>query len=185
MLRPGRRVALLETVMEAGGQEVLIARGWRIARSAEVPVIGDRITPPGIPAGERVPYFPGSGHLDGYLSVIDWRFVSGGFDSQGPCLAWGRPRIPLLPGEELSPMERTLLLADSGSGLSLTLDPARFLFINVDLTVVLQRDPEGDWLLLDCVTTMGGQGTGLAQTQLSDQAGAVGTGAQTLLVAPA
>jgi hypothetical protein len=184
MLRPGRRVALLETVMEAGGQEVLIARGWRIARSAEVPVIGDRITPPGIPAGERVPYFPGSGHLDGYLSVIDWRFVSGGFDSQGPCLAWGRPRIPLLPGEELSPMERTLLLADSGSGLSLTLDPARFLFINVDLTVVLQRDPEGDWLLLDSVTTMGGQGTGLAQTQLSDQAGAVGTGAQTLLVAP-
>ena len=29
-VRPGRRVALLETVMESGGQEVLVARGWRI-----------------------------------------------------------------------------------------------------------------------------------------------------------
>jgi hypothetical protein len=184
MLRPGRRVALLETVMESAGQEVLVARGWRIARSAEVPVIGDGVPLPGIPAGERVPYFAGTGHLDGYLSVIDWRFVYGGFDSQGPCQAWGRSRIPLLPGEELTPMGRTLLLADSGSGISMTLDPAKFLFINVDLTVVLQRDPEGDWLLLDSVTTMGGQGTGLARTQLCDQAGAVGTGVQTLLVAP-
>ena len=30
-IRPGKRVALLETVLEAGGQEVLRARGWRIA----------------------------------------------------------------------------------------------------------------------------------------------------------
>ena len=81
-------------------------------------------------------------------------------------------------------MCRTLLLADSGSGLSMTLDPAKFLFINVDLTVVLQRDPAGEWLLMDCVSSMGGQGTGLAETQLSDRDGVVGTGVQTLLVAP-
>jgi hypothetical protein len=183
-VRPGRRVALLETVMESGGQEVLIARGWRIARSAEVPLIGDGIDPPGIPVRDSPPSFAGSGHLDGYMSAIDWRFVSGGFDIQGPSQTWARSPIPLLPGEELTPMCRTLLLADSGSGISLTLDPARFLFINVDLTVVLQRDPEGDWLLLDSRTTMGGQGTGLARTQLSDQAGVAGTSLQTLLVAP-
>ena len=49
-----------------------------------------------------------------------------------------------------------LLLGDSGSGISMVLDPARFLFINVDLTIVLPRDPEGDWLLLDSATTIGG-----------------------------
>jgi hypothetical protein len=183
-LRPGRRVALLETVMESGGQEVLIARGWRIARSPEVPVIGDGVEPPEIPEDESAPSFAGSGYLDGYLSVIDWRFVSGGLDTQGPCQAWARSRIPLLAGEDMTPMCRTLLLADSGSGISMTLDPGKFLFINVDLTVVLQRDPEGDWLLLDSVTTMGGQGTGQAHTRLSDQASVVGTGLQTLLVAP-
>jgi len=77
-----------------------------------------------------------------------------------------------------------LLLADTGSGISTTLDPRHFLFINVDLTVILQRDPVGDWLLLDSESSMGGNGTGLAETQLSDTSGVVGTGIQTLLVSP-
>ena len=185
-IRPGRRVALLETVMESGGHEVLVARGWRIARSPDVPVItGDTAPPPDIPAGTWEPYFAGDGHLDGYLSAVEWKFVAGGFDTPGPSQAWGRSRIPLLAGEELTPMCRTLLLADSGSGISMTLDPAKFLFINVDLTVVLQRDPIGDWLLLDSLTTMGGLGTGLAETRLSDRGGVTGMALQTLIVAPA
>ena len=81
-------------------------------------------------------------------------------------------------------MSRTLLLGDSGSGISMALDPMAFIFINVDLTVVLERDPAGEWLLLDAVTTMGGSGTGLAETRFSDTAGVVGTGIQTLLVSP-
>jgi Thioesterase-like superfamily len=67
------------------------------------------------------------------------------------------------------------------SGMSVPLD---FLFINVDLTVVLPRDPSGEWLLLDAVTTIGGNGTGLTETTLSDVQGPCGTALQTLLVAP-
>jgi Thioesterase-like superfamily len=182
VVRPGKRVALLESVLESGGQEVLIARGWRIAWSDEVPVISRNAALPPIPASQPPPAFPG-GYADGYLAAIDWRLVSGSFAEPGPCQAWGRPRIPLLPGEELSPMCRALLLADSGSGLSLTVDPLKILSINPDLTVVLQRDPVGESLLLDSLTTMGGNGTGLAETLLSDAGGAVGTALQTLLVA--
>jgi hypothetical protein len=181
-LRPGKRVALLETVVESDGQEVLHARGWRIARSPAAPVITRDAVVPQIPDTEAELRFPG-GYLDGYLAEIDWRTVSGAFDQPGPCRVWARPRIPLLPGEEISPMSRALLLADSGSGVSMTIDPRQFLFINVDLTVVLHRDPVGEWLLLDALTTMGGSGTGLAETQLSDTAGVAGTGIQTLLVA--
>jgi hypothetical protein len=54
----------------------------------------------------------------------------------------------------------------------------------VDLTVILPRDPAGEWLLLDAVTTIGGQGPGLAETTLSDAGGPCGTALQTLLVAP-
>jgi hypothetical protein len=68
--------------------------------------------------------------------------------------------------------------------VSATLNPARFLFINVDLTVVLRRDPVGEWLLLDAVTTIGDQGTGLAETTVADAHAACGTALQTLLVAP-
>lgn len=193
-LRRGKRVALLETVMTVGDKEVLSARGWRIATLTDGPVVthegngaarstGIASTPPPIPPDARLPDFPG-GHLEGYLSQVEWRFVVGKFEEPGPCQVWARPLLPLLPDEEVSPMCRTLLLADSGSGVSMALDPMAFIFINVDLTVILQRDPAGDWLLLDAVTTMGGSGTGLAETRLSDVAGVVGTGVQTLLISP-
>jgi len=73
-----------------------------------------------------------------------------------------------------------LLSAQVGAAVG----PARFLFINVDLTVVLQRDPAGEWLLLDAATSIGDRGTGLAETILSDADGPCGRALQTLLVAP-
>jgi hypothetical protein len=182
-LRRGKRVALLETVLAADGHDVLVARGWRIARSDGAPVIVKDGLVPKVPADSRTPRFPG-GYADGYLAEIDWRFVSGNFDQPGPCQVWTRPRIPLLAGEDLSPMCRTLLVADSGSGVSMVMDPTRYIFINVDLTVILHRDPVGDFVLLNAQTTMSGTGTGLAQTQLGDSSGQVGRGLQTLLVAP-
>jgi hypothetical protein len=219
MVRPGRRVALLEAVMEADGQEVLHARGWRIALTADglpvkaadtaaavagpvtaadtaaavaslamAPAAGPSAAgspePPAIPPEQPLPAFF-DGRLAGYLSAIEWRFLSGGnFDARERARVWTRPRIPLIEGEELSPMGRALLVADSGSGVSAVLDPMRFLFINVDLTVVLQRDPAGGWLLLDAATTIGDRGTGVAETILSDADGPCGRALQTLLVAP-
>jgi hypothetical protein len=184
-VRPGKRVALLEVVLEAGGQEVLLARGWRMA-------VADRQdlatapgpAPPPIPDEQLLPDYPGA-HLTGYMQAIDWRYASGGgFDTPGPAQVWTRARIPLVPGEEPTPMCRTLLIADSANGVSATLDLARFLFVNVDLTVVAPRDPAGEWLLLDAATTIGAQGTGLAQSVIHDQHGPCARGLQTLLVAP-
>jgi hypothetical protein len=183
-VRPGRRVAMLETVVEADGQEVLHARGWRIAfPGGPVPVTAPHAPPP-IPDEQAGPAFAGA-NLDGYLTAVDWRFVKGvSFDTPGPAVVWARPKIPLVAGEETSPMCRALLVADSGSGVSAVLDATKFLFINVDLTVILHRDPVGEWLLLDAATTIGDQGTGLARTALADQQGGCGGAVQTLLVTP-
>jgi hypothetical protein len=124
MVRPGRRVALLEAVMEADGQEVLHARGWRIALTAG-PSAARPPEPAAIPPEQPLPAFF-DGRLAGYLSSIEWRFLSGGnFDPRERARVWSRPRIPLIEGEELSPMGRALLVADSGSGVSAVLD-ARF-----------------------------------------------------------
>jgi hypothetical protein len=190
-IRPGRRVALLEVVLEADGQEVLHARGWRIAiPDGEVPVIPANVAAPPIPppvpdsAGGQLAARLPNAHTAGYLSAIEWRFLDGGFEQPASGRAWTRPTIPLVAGEDASPMCRALLVADSGSGVSAVLDPARFLFINVDLTVVLPRDPAGEWLLLEATTTTSTQGTGLAETALSDRSGRCGTALQALLVAP-
>jgi hypothetical protein len=186
VVRPGRRVALLETIMEADSQEVLHARGWRIALSAAQPAVPEAAAPDRPPAtGGRRPRIFSVGYTDGYLSAIDWRFISGGgFDDPAPARVWSCAKIPLVAGEETPPMSRTLLVADSGSGVSAVLDPARFLFINVDLTVVAARDPAGEWLLLEATTAIGGTGTGLARTALADAGGPFGIALQTLLVAP-
>jgi hypothetical protein len=184
-VRPGRRVTLLSAVMEADGQEVLQARGWRLSRPAgPVPAIGTGGTAPPIPTESAPPEFRRA-HTAGYLSAIEWRFVSaGGFREHAVGSAWTRPRIPLLPGEQASPMSRALLVADSGSGVAAALDPLRFQYINVDLTVILARDPAGEWLLLDSATTIGADGTGLTESTILDPGGKCGQAMQTLLVAP-
>jgi len=188
MVRPGRRVALVETVLESDGQEVLHARGWRIERpDREVPAVADGAAVPGpVPlVGDGMPPSIFDREQHGYLASIEWRFMPQEFD--GPArvrAAWTRPRIPLLAGEEMPPMARALLVADSGSGVGAALPSSAFIFINVDLTVVIQRDPAGEWLLLESSTTIGTDGTGLATTRLCDRLGGCGRGWQTLLVAP-
>lgn len=184
-VRPGRRITLLEAAMEADGQEVLHARGWRIARpDGEIPAIGTAGTTPAIAAEPSQADF-GRAHADGYMSAIEWRFVSGrAFGEHAAGSVWTRARIPLLPGEDTSPMSRSLLVADSGSGIGSALDPAKFHYLNVDLTVVLPRDPAGEWLLLESATSIGAEGTGLAESVLSDTSGRCGRAMQTLFVAP-
>jgi hypothetical protein len=201
-VRPGRRITLAEVVMEADGQEVLHARGWRIERpDGHVPRVGDGGEPTPLPP-------PGDGFAPdiftrsdrGYLASIEWRFQpaepvpgeAGARDGSAPREpdgapaggAWTRPKLPLLPGEDPSPMSRALLVADSGSGVGAALPAREYIFVNVDLTVVLPRDPVGEWLLLEPSTMIGSDGTGLTSTRLSDQFGPCGRGLQTLLVAP-
>lgn len=185
-VRPGRRVTLIEAVLEADGQDVLHARGWRIERPAEeVPEVKDGGRPDPLPLeGDGSPPEIFSRQRYGYLTMIEWRFKAADYASAQVRAAWTRPRIPLLPGEDPSPMSRTLLVADSGSGVSAALPVSEFTFVNVDLTVVSQRDPVGEWLLLESSTAIGADGTGLATTRLSDQDGSFGRGLQTLIVAP-
>ena len=61
-------------------------------------------------------------------------------------------RQPLVAGEEPTPLQRVLVAADVGNGVSASLDYRRYLFINVDLTVHLERMPEGEWVCVDAVT---------------------------------
>jgi hypothetical protein len=119
----------------------------------------------------------------GYHTAMEYRFVEGGFLDPGPATVWMRMRHPLVAGEEPSPLQRVLVAADSGNGVSATLDLRRFIFINVDLTVHLNRHPEGEWVCLDAITIPEPTGLGISDTALYDERGPIGRAAQTLLVA--
>lgn len=182
VLRPGRRVALLRGVVEAGGHEVLLAHAWRLQVPEQpVVVVPDEFTVPAIPPSRPLSAWPGA-YMDGYMTAIEWRPVVGSLSEPGPGVAWARSRLPLLAGEAMSPLARAALVADSGSGVSASVDLSRWLCINVDLTVSLHRDPAGEWVLLDAVTITDAAGSGLAVTRLADQRGAVGRALQTMVV---
>jgi hypothetical protein len=118
----------------------------------------------------------------GYLKAVEWRPVRGGFLEPGPAAAWTRIRVPVLEGEAPTGLQRVLAVADSGNGISGTLDMTSWWFINPELTVHLEREPQGEWICLDAATSIQPGGAGLATSTLSDLQGPVARGAQTLYV---
>ncbi len=189
--RPGRSVELSEASLEADAGEVMRARGWRIA-AGEVTADWERDEPPpGRDDAEALDFFPDyggsraprarrSGETIGWHTAMEIVFARGRFLEPGPATVWMRPRVELVAGEPVSPLQRVLLAADGGNGVSAPLDWAGYIFINTDLTVHLLRPPEGEWVCLDSVTYV--DGIGMTDTALWDERGRIGRAAQTLLV---
>jgi hypothetical protein len=96
-----------------------------------------------------------------------------------------RPRIPLVAGREIHPLDRVLVVADSANGLSARLDMSEWLFIPPAVTITLHRYPAGDWVLLSARSDLADDGLGSTSGTLSDESGPLGTVTQPLLVAPA
>jgi Thioesterase-like superfamily len=201
VVRPGRSVEMVEASLTADGEPLIRATAWRL-RAGEVDLPGGLsgadgpgdagvgastlrpgFAPPGPQQAAERDFF-GTGRSVGYHTAMEYRFVSGAFLERGPAIVWMRMRQPLVAGEEPSPLQRVLAAADSGNGVSATLDWSRFLFINVDLTIHLHRQPSTEWVCLDAITIPERTGLGIADTALYDEAGPIGRAAQTLLIRP-
>jgi hypothetical protein len=199
VVRPGRAVELVEASLADEEGEVIRARAWRL-READVEIPGGLssedgpgtigtspstlrpgFAPPG-PDAAAPGTFPDTGQAVGYHTAMEYRFVRGGFGEPGPAIAWMRMRVPLVGGEQPTPLERVLVAADSGNGVSSTLDWSRYLFVNVDLTVHLHRQLAGEWVCLDAITIPERSGIGIADTALYDERGPIGRADQTLLL---
>jgi hypothetical protein len=181
--RPGRSVELVEAELSSGGEVLVRATAWRLRTQRvelDPPPAADP-PPPGPGAASERDFFP-TGMDVGYHTAMEYRFVEGGFLEAGPAVVWMRMRHPLVAGEEPTPLQRVLVAADSGNGVSAALDWRRFMFINTDLSVHLHRPPAGEWVCLDARTFPEPHGVGLADTALYDERGRIGRAAQTLLV---
>lgn len=175
VLRPGRSVELLAATVSAGGRDILRAQAWLVRTiDFELPPELDRASsPPAPPPADEGPLYP-SAYDVGYHTAMAWRSASGSFSEPGPAAAWMRMRYPLVAGEEIEPVARAVIAADSGNGMSGVLDFAEWLFVNPDLTVYLLRPPVGEWVLLDASSVLEPGGVGLAQSVLADERGVIG-----------
>jgi hypothetical protein len=183
LLRPGRKVQIVEASLHSATHEVARATGLRmhmkdVRLPADLPMDQVVIEPPehGAPPSERGEFVEGFHTLG-----VEHRFVRGQFFTPGPATDWIRLRVPILEGEEASPLARVCAAADFGNGVSQIL-PSSHTYINPDLTIYLHRYPRGEWVCLDAVTRVEAHGVGLAESRLYDRDGRIGRAVQSLII---
>ena len=184
IVRPGKRVQLLEaTLRDPKGTELVRARAVRVARAPlgagtpaeETPPLPDTVqtaTPPWNPRS-----LPGG--------AVELRYVQGQPGDRGPRTVWFRLRVPVIAGEQPTPLQRLLVAADFPNGISNELDWHQWIFINPDLTVYIEREPVGEWVALQAHTQITENETALAQAALFDASGRIGRSLQSLYIARA
>jgi len=181
LVRPGRKVQLVEASLWNGQHEVARATAVRIrSASVDVPEKAEKLA------------------RDDPDSLVAWK---GGWRS-GPAYhelameirgavkavhgaagwAWFRLRLPLLPGEEPSGLLRICAAADFPNGISYVVDPRQTSFVNPDLTIYVRRLPVDEWVLVDATTWLDPDGTGIAEGALYDRRGRIGRSVQSLLI---
>jgi hypothetical protein len=186
LTRPGRRLALAEASLATADGTVVLRAQATLLRRGEVTLPASALAPEGDPLPGpdqgRVARWTGGDETAGFhLTAIELRFARGDW-GHGPAAGWFRFALPLVAGEEPTPLQRAVAFADFGNGLSRALDFRTHLFVNTDLTVHLHREPAGEWVALDARTDLDGAGVGQATSILRDERGRLGVGAQSLYV---
>lgn len=192
VVRPGRKVQLVDVEVAAGGRPVAWARALRIRTLADPdPVLGGPPAGPvpghdaDAPAGPdtAVASPPMTDDYRAFHNVgAELRFEEGRFDHLGPSRVWVRLRVPVVAGEPPSPLQRVAAAADFGNGVSAVVPFDRYVFINPDLTVSVERPAAGEWIGLDASTRLGVPGVGVATSSLWDVHGPIGRATQSLVV---
>lgn len=189
--RPGRAIELLSAVMQARGPDgelrpVARALAWRLGTSdtSDVRRHGEqelRFPEPGEEAASRY-QFPESWGASGYVRATEWLVTDPGGAPGEPTDGWLRLKIALVAGEEATPLEKAMALADSANGLGSRLDTTKFLFLNTETTVHLPEAPTGDWFGMRSEPSFGSDGVGLTSAVLHSRTGPIGRISQNVLV---
>jgi hypothetical protein len=187
VIRPGRRVQLLEGSLRTGeGVEVVRARALRVARAPVSAGLADGV-------GASMPEGPQTGTASDFADpgmrlfprdAMEIRFVAGSFQAVGPATAWFRLRVPIVAGEEPTGLQRLAAAADFPNGIASSVGWDGWVFINPDLTIHVEREPVGEWICLDARMRVVEGGLGQSEAVLYDARGRVGRSLQTLYVAP-
>lgn len=183
-LRAGKSVQWLSADL-TGADGAALARAHALCirvKPLALPVSGDPVPDPVAAPADSAPFKFGFFTGDvGYHTAMELRLARGEF-GKGAVAMWMRMRYPLIDGETPSPVQRVMIAADSGNGVSMALDPRQFTFVNPDLTVYLHRRPAGEWVCLDARTIVQERGIGMADTRLLDEQGPIGRSVQSLVV---
>ncbi len=187
-----------ELVCRARALRIQPAPGELPPRAGEVVRAYEDGRLPGPQEGHEVHFVPdGQAERRSFASTaMEMRFLAGrplkgglpevGISSAhapvGEATVWMRLRHPLLPGEPVSALARVPAAADFGNGVAALLPFDEYVFINADLSIELDRRPQGEWTGLRARTLLRADGVGWAESVLHDEQGPLGVARQALVV---
>lgn len=180
VLRPGRTIELVEARLAHGGRVAVVARAWLLQAFDTAVLSGSAFA--AIPPPEAMSPWPGEETWPG--GFVRSVAVRRDLLAKGRAASWVRSDIALVAGENASATARALGIIDIANGLATRESPGAVAFPNVDLTVHLFAEPEGEWIGLDTAVSFGGGGIGLTHSTLHDRSGPIGTVSQCLTIRP-
>lgn len=180
LLRAGRTIELVEATLRHGGRPALRVRAWLMHVQDTSAIAGSTLAR--IPAPQELPRWDPSSVWPGrFIASIEVRRAHA---EPGRAAYWVRAGLPLLEDEALSPLARLAGVFDVANGMAVRADPRAVAFPNLDLTAHLFAVPRGEWLGFDTTVSFGANGMGLTSSTIHDEAGPIGTLAQSLTVRP-
>lgn len=173
-LRDGKRLRLVEAVLEQQGTEVARASALFLRRSQQPPgeVWSEPLAMPPVPSDDEVAGASLFVRTYGWGAPVqqpdpDWT-------GTGRKYTWLNLTQPVVDGEPLTPFARAAMAGDITASLA-NWGTAGLQFINADYTLTLGRLPSGSVLGMASHTHLSHDGVATGSATLVDTEGAVGT----------
>ena len=116
-------------------------------------------------------------------SEIEIAYPPGEDHEPGPTTIWMKSR-PIVDGEPTSRFQSICPLSDCANGFARNAEFTDISCVNPDLTVLLHRLPQSEWLASSGISFWEPTGIGSTAATLYDQRGAVGAALQSLVIRP-
>jgi len=191
LVRRGRRLALLEARLQDG--DAVVTRGTALLLAADRALEStwrrEEPPPPGPEGLDPIQFMPREylAHVPpGFHRSVEVRLSE---DELGPAV-WATTPLDLVAGEPTSPLVRAAMLSDLTFALSgrmllrrglVPLDARRVALINADMTLYLERPPEGEWVAMRSGSITDFEGIALAEVTQLDTQGRYGRSVQALV----
>jgi hypothetical protein len=180
--REGRRIRAFSVELACEGTVVATASALALAESPSPPGASWSAPPWPAPAPESLTGLANPQEAEPPGSP-DLRLLRGRLEGPGPHHAWLREPWALIEGESLSATTRAVMAADVANPLTNWTDGG-LQYINADLSVHLARDPVGEWIGLEVIEHLDGQGITVGTCRLHDTRGPFGLSVVSGLVRP-
>lgn len=192
VLRQSSRLCLVQAELQAEGEAYARATALLLrpeASDAAASVQGGVTSPTG-PDGLPIENLMRSGGIQvremrpGFHTRIQTRWVPR--EATEPLAIWFHLPIPLVAGEQPSPLQLVAALSDFTNAIANIAQRGRserpVPYVNVDSTLYLNRAPRGEWICLREHYVAAGSGTSVTEIALFDADGPLGTAQQARLM---